>query len=177
MIVSLPNKIKQKRKEKNLTFSDIQKISFEQFDEVINEDYLQKVEKGKYTNLELWTLYKLSSILETNIFFSTDEKLIELEINREVLNLKYHLFFPVITTNYTKDHKGIEYKAQFLSLIGTYIKDSRKKLQLTQDTFSKKTKVSRSTIQRLESGSVSPKLNTIIYVLFTIYKLKNKKDF
>lgn len=72
MVVSLNEKIKNKRVELNLLQNNIQTLSSDYFNEneVINVDYLQKVEVGKFKNLELWTLYKLSSILDSNIFFS-----------------------------------------------------------------------------------------------------------
>ncbi|MCT7610172.1 helix-turn-helix domain-containing protein [Aliarcobacter butzleri] len=173
MINSLNEKIKNKRLSLNLKQIDIQNLSYDYFgeNEVINIDYIQKVESGKFKNLELWTLYKLSSILNADIFFSNPNKKIEIDI----FNTKYIIDYKSLLSidpNYTMNHRGIEYKKQFFYLISDYIKNSRNEFKLTQNEFSRFCSISRVTLQRLENGSVSPKLNTLLNVLFSIYKLR-----
>lgn len=177
MIISLNEKIRNRRLELELKQNDIQNSSSEYFDEneVINENYFQKVESGEFKNLELWTLYKISSILESDIFFSNSENKVEIEIDEQTYSIDYSSLLP-IDQNYSTNHRGTEYKNQFLVLIGTYIKNSRNEFNLTQENFSKRCLISRATLQRLELGLVSAKLNTIIKVLFTIYKLKNERN-
>lgn len=177
MIISLNEKIRNRRLELKLKQNDIQNSSSEYFDEneVINENYFQKVESGEFKNLELWTLYKISSILESDIFFSNTENKVEIEIDEQTHSIDYSSLLP-IDQNYSTNHRGTEYKNQFLVLIGTYIKKSRNEFNLTQENFSKRCLISRATLQRLELGLVSAKLNTIIKVLFTIYKLKNERN-
>lgn len=173
MIYLLNENIKNKRIELNLKQSDIQDLSYKYFgeNEIINIDYIQKVEVGKFKNLELWTLYKLSSILNSDIFFSIDKK-ISINIKNEKFNIDYSFLLPIINSNYTNNHKGIEYKKHFFYLISDYIKKSRNEFKLTQNEFSRFCSISRATLQRLENGSVSPKLNTLLNVLFSIYKLR-----
>lgn len=177
MITYLNEKIKNKRLEMNFLQNDIQILSSEYFDEyeVINENYFQKVESGVFQNLELWTLYKLSSILETDIFFSDSKNKVEIEIDDQKYNIDYSSLLP-IDQNYSKNHRGTEYKSQFLGLVGTYIKDSRNEFNLTQIEFSESCSISRATLQRLELGLVSGKLNTITKVLIAIYKLKEERN-
>jgi len=177
MIVSLNEKIRNKRVELKLLQNDIQTFSSDYFNEneVINVDYIQKVEIGKFKNLELWTLYKLSSILDSNIFFSDVNKKVEIDIKGEIYTIDYSSLLP-IDSNYTKNHRGVEYKDQFLNLIGDYIKKSRNEFKLTQNEFSIICSISRATLQRLEQGLVSMKLNTLIKVLFTIYELRKKRN-
>lgn len=177
MIISLNEKIRNRRLELELKQNDIQNRSFECFDEneVINENYFQKVESGEFQNLELWTLYKLSSILESDVLFSNTENKVEIEIDGQRHSIDYSSLLP-IDQSYSKNHKGTDYKDQFLVLLGTYIKDSRNECNLTQVEFSRRCSISRATLQRLESGLVSSKLNTIIKVLFTIYKLKDERN-
>jgi DNA-binding XRE family transcriptional regulator len=175
MVNSLNKKIKNKRLSLNLKQIDIQDFSYDYFgeNEVINVDYIQKVEAGKFKNLELWTLYKLSSILNTDIFFSNPNKKIEIDI----FNAKYIIDYKSLLSidpNYTTNHRGSQYKRQFLNLIGDYIKGSRNEFNFTQNEFSEKCMISRATLQRLESGLISTKLNTLIKVLFTIYELRKK---
>lgn len=175
MINSLNEKIKNKRLSLNLKQIDIQNLSYDYFgeNEVINMDYIQKVEAGKFKNLELWTLYKLSSILNSDIFFSNPNKKIEIDIfnTKHIIDYKSLLS---IDPNYTINHRGFQYKRQFLNLIGNYIKGSRNEFNFTQNKFSDECSISRATLQRLESGIVSTKLNTFIKVLFTIYELKKR---
>jgi DNA-binding XRE family transcriptional regulator len=175
MIYSLNEKIKNKRLSLNLKQIDIQNLSYDYFGEnqVINMDYIQKVEAGKFKNLELWTLYKLSSILNSDIFFSNPNKEVEIDIfnTRYIIDYKSLLS---IDSNYTKNHRGFQYKRQFLNLIGNYIKNSRNEFNYTQNKFSDECSISRPTLQRLEKGIVSTKLNTLIKVLFTIYELRKK---
>ena len=177
MIVSLNEKIRNRRLGIDLLQKDIQTLSFEYFDEneVINENYFQKVESGEFQNLELWTLYKLSSILESDIFFSDDKNKVQIEIDGQEHNIDYSSLLP-LDPNYSKKHRGNEYKNQFLVLVGVYIKNSRNEFDLTQIEFCNSCSISRATLQRLELGLVSPKLTTIINVLFTIYKLKEERN-
>ncbi|WP_428026456.1 helix-turn-helix domain-containing protein [Arcobacter sp.] len=177
MIISLNEKIKSRRLEIGLKQKDIQNLSFRYFDEneVVNENYFQKVESAKFQNLELWTLYKLSSILESDILFSNTENKVDFKIDGQIHSINYSSLLP-IDQNYSKNHRGAEYKNQFLTLVGTYIRDSRNEFNLTQIEFSRNCSISRATLQRLELGLVSAKLNTIIKVLFTIYKLKDERN-
>lgn len=177
MIISLNEKIKNRRLEIGLKQKDIQALSYEYFDEneVIHENYFQKVESGKFQNLELWTLYKISSILESDIFFSDIENKVEIEINGQKYNIDYSSLLK-IDQSYSKNHRGSECKHQFLILVGSYIKDSRKEFNLTQIEFNEICSISRATLQRLELGLASTKLDTLIKVLFTIYKLKDERN-
>ena len=93
----------------------------------------------------------------------------------DIIDTKYIIDYKSLLSidpNYTMNHRGIEYKIQFFYLISDYIKNSRNEFKLTQNEFSRFCSISRVTLQRLENGSVSPKLNTLLNVLFSIYKLR-----
>lgn len=99
----------------------------------------------------------------------------EIDIKGEIYTIDYSSLLP-IDSNYTKNHRGVEYKNQFFNLIGRYIKNCRNEFKLTQIEFSIICSISRATLQRLEQGLVSMKLNTLIKVLFTIYELRKKRN-
>jgi transcriptional regulator with XRE-family HTH domain len=173
MIINLGDEIRKKRIEKSFSLSNIQEYISEYFFDFIDISYLKKLEKNKYPDIEIWTLYKISSALKTDLFLSNKGK-INIRIKKEILTVSLNQLIPNLDKEYTQRHRGKEVKKSFLIFLGGYIQSTREKLKLTQFKFAEEAAISRATLQRIELAICSSRLSTIIKVLITLDTLKNK---